>query len=108
MAEQSPKLKWKEYSTELKKLQTELCLLQDWVKKTGQRIIIVFEGRDAAGKGGLSNYGKRDKRYNERLRLPSLLHALSSSFSGFVSLIEKSIASCNQGRGFHMKHSCQA
>jgi polyphosphate kinase 2 len=52
MAEQSPKLKWKEYSKELKKLQTELCHLQDWVKETRQRIIIVFEGRDAAGKGG--------------------------------------------------------
>jgi len=52
MAEQSPKMKWKEYSKELKKLQTELCHLQEWVKKTGLRVIIVFEGRDAAGKGG--------------------------------------------------------
>lgn len=52
MAEQSPKMKWKEYSKELQKLQTELCHLQDWVKETGQRIIIIFEGRDAAGKGG--------------------------------------------------------
>jgi polyphosphate kinase 2 (PPK2 family) len=46
-------LKGKEYLKELKKLQTELCILQDWVKATGQRIVIVFEGRDAAGKGGL-------------------------------------------------------
>ena len=30
----------------------ELCRLQDWVKETGERIIILFEGRDAAGKGG--------------------------------------------------------
>ena len=52
MTETSPNLKWKEYSKELKKLQTELCHLQDWVKETGQRVIIVFEGRDAAGKGG--------------------------------------------------------
>ncbi|MEZ5785474.1 MAG: polyphosphate kinase 2 [Xanthobacteraceae bacterium] len=52
MAEPSPKLKWKIYSKELKKLQTELCYLQDWVKKAGHRLIIVFEGRDAAGKGG--------------------------------------------------------
>ena len=49
----SKKLKDAEYQSELKRLQTELCLLQDWVKATGQRIIIVFEGRDAAGKGGL-------------------------------------------------------
>lgn len=47
-----PKLKRKEYEKELLKLQTELCLLQEWVKHTGERIIVVFEGRDAAGKGG--------------------------------------------------------
>ncbi|QIG47423.1 polyphosphate kinase 2 [Nordella sp. HKS 07] len=46
-------LKGKEYLKELRKLQTELCVLQEWVKHTGQRIIILFEGRDAAGKGGL-------------------------------------------------------
>jgi polyphosphate kinase len=46
------KLKRKEYEEQLRKLQVELCALQDWVKSTGQRIIIVFEGRDAAGKGG--------------------------------------------------------
>ena len=47
-----PKLNGKEYAKELLKLQTELCLLQDWVKHTGQKVIVVFEGRDAAGKGG--------------------------------------------------------
>ena len=52
MAEQSPKMKWKEYSKELRKLQTELCHLQEWVRQEGLRVIIVFEGRDAAGKGG--------------------------------------------------------
>jgi polyphosphate kinase len=46
------KMKRKAYEQELRKLQVELCHLQDWVKKTGARIIIVFEGRDAAGKGG--------------------------------------------------------
>jgi polyphosphate kinase 2 len=51
-SEQRPKLKRKEYEKELRKLQTELCLLQDWVKATGERIVVVFEGRDAAGKGG--------------------------------------------------------
>jgi polyphosphate kinase 2 len=43
----------KEYRIELEKLQEELCSLQDWVKETGERTIVVFEGRDAAGKGGL-------------------------------------------------------
>jgi polyphosphate kinase 2 len=47
------KLSGKDYLEELRKLQTELCILQEWVKQTGARIIIVFEGRDAAGKGGL-------------------------------------------------------
>lgn len=47
------KMSGKEYTAELRKLQTELCILQEWVKETGQRVVIVFEGRDAAGKGGL-------------------------------------------------------
>lgn len=47
------KLKRKVYEKQLGKLQVELCHLQDWVKATGERIIIVLEGRDAAGKGGL-------------------------------------------------------
>jgi polyphosphate kinase 2 len=52
MAKQSPKMKWKEYIKELEKLQAELCHLQEWVRKEGLRVIIVFEGRDTAGKGG--------------------------------------------------------
>lgn len=51
--EDKEKLKGKDYVKELRKLQTELCIMQDWIKQTGQRIVIVFEGRDAAGKGGL-------------------------------------------------------
>ena len=47
-----PKMKRKAYEKELRKLHVELCHLQDWVKKMGARIIVVFEGRDAAGKGG--------------------------------------------------------
>jgi len=46
------KLGRKSYEKELKKLQVELCHLQAWVKAKGERIIIVLEGRDAAGKGG--------------------------------------------------------
>ena len=40
------------YEDELFRLQTELVKLQEWVKATGSRVVIVFEGRDAAGKGG--------------------------------------------------------
>ncbi|HQR06173.1 MAG TPA: polyphosphate kinase 2 [Gemmatales bacterium] len=46
------KLKNKEYTKELRKLQKELCVLQEWIKHKGLRIIVIFEGRDAAGKGG--------------------------------------------------------
>jgi len=46
------RLKRKDYETHLRQLQAELCLLQDWVKHEGLRVIILFEGRDGAGKGG--------------------------------------------------------
>jgi len=46
------KLKRKDYEKDLQRLQAELCMLQEWVKSKGLRVIIVFEGRDGAGKGG--------------------------------------------------------
>jgi polyphosphate kinase len=46
------KLKPKQYDKALLKLQTELCRLQDWVVHKGLRVMVVFEGRDTAGKGG--------------------------------------------------------
>lgn len=46
------RMKRKNYETELHKLQVKLCRLQEWVKARGLRVIIAFEGRDAAGKGG--------------------------------------------------------
>ena len=46
------KMKRKPYEKELRKLQVELCHVQEWVKAKGARVIVVFEGRDAAGKGG--------------------------------------------------------
>jgi len=51
--EPKPKLKRKEYDALLEPLQVELVKLQEWVKHTGAKIIVVFEGRDAAGKGGI-------------------------------------------------------
>jgi polyphosphate kinase len=54
MAEHQPdkRMKRKDYEKELKKLQVELCHLQEWVKAQKLKVIIIFEGRDAAGKGG--------------------------------------------------------
>jgi polyphosphate kinase len=46
------KMKNKVYLKELARLQAKLCILQDWVKEKRLRVVIVFEGRDAAGKGG--------------------------------------------------------
>lgn len=46
------KLSTKTYDAELKKLHIELVKLQEWVVQTGQKIVIIFEGRDTAGKGG--------------------------------------------------------
>jgi polyphosphate kinase 2 len=45
-------MKNKEYEKKLRTLQVELCKVQEWVKRTGHRAILVFEGRDTAGKGG--------------------------------------------------------
>lgn len=50
--EPQPKLKTKKYLEQLRELQEELCLLQDSVQRDGSRVVIIFEGRDAAGKGG--------------------------------------------------------
>ena len=53
MATVDEPLKRKEYEKDLRALQVELCALQEWVKEKGLRVIVVFEGRDAAGKGGM-------------------------------------------------------
>jgi polyphosphate kinase 2 len=55
------RLRRKEYEAEKKKLQIELLKVQSWVKESGQRIVMLFEGRDAAGKGGTI------KRFTEHL-----------------------------------------
>ena len=46
------KLSRKEYTKELERLQAELAMVQEWVQRKGRRVVIVFEGRDTAGKGG--------------------------------------------------------
>lgn len=55
------KLSNKRYESELLRLQTELVALQNWIKCSGQRVVVIFEGRDASGKGGTI------KRITERL-----------------------------------------
>src|ERR1700758_2779921 len=48
-----PELSKKQYERQLRKLQTKLVEMQEWVKATGAKVVVVFEGRDAAGKGGV-------------------------------------------------------
>src|SRR4051794_10016305 len=50
--ESKPKMKRKAYEREMRRLHAELVALQEWVKGTGAKICVVFEGRDTAGKGG--------------------------------------------------------
>ncbi len=51
-SDKEKKLKTRKYTKELRKLQAQLCQLQAWVKHKGLRVIVIFEGRDGAGKGG--------------------------------------------------------
>ena len=55
------KMNKKLYKKELARLQTELVKLQEWVKQEGLKVVVIFEGRDAAGKGGVI------KRITEKL-----------------------------------------
>lgn len=48
-----PRLKRKEYEQKLRKLHVELVKLQEWVKREGKKVCVIFEGRDGAGKGGV-------------------------------------------------------
>jgi len=59
--EEPGQLSRKTFEAELYKLHAELCNLQDWVKASGHRTVVIFEGRDAAGKGGVI------KRITERV-----------------------------------------
>jgi polyphosphate kinase 2 len=59
--QEKTKLKRKYYERELDKLQAELVKLQEWIKHKGLKVVVIFEGRDAAGKGGVI------KRITQRL-----------------------------------------
>jgi polyphosphate kinase 2 len=65
-----PKMKTKEYEREMRRLHAELVALQEWVKATGAKVCIVFEGRDTAGKGGTI------KRITERVS-PRVFHIVA-------------------------------
>jgi hypothetical protein len=54
-ADPPPKLKRKDYEREMRRLHGELVAMQEWVKASGAKLCIVFEGRDTAGKGARSS-----------------------------------------------------
>ena len=64
---EAKKARNKAYEKEIARLQVEIAHLQAWVKATGARIVIIFEGRDAAGKGGMI---KRLDRAGQPARVP--------------------------------------
>ncbi len=83
------KLKTKEYEKQMEDLQIELVKMQSWVKETGSRIAIIFEGRDAAGKGGTikrfrENLNPRGAR-NVALSKPSDAESSQWYFQRYVS-----------------------
>lgn len=71
-SQRSQKLTRKQFESELKKLQTELVTLQSWVVQSGLKVVVLFEGRDAAGKGGVI------KRITERVS-PRVFHVIALS-----------------------------
>ena len=64
------KMKRKPYEKELARLEIELVKLQEWIKAEGLRVVVVFEGRDSAGKGGVI------KRITRRLN-PRVVHVVA-------------------------------
>lgn len=70
--EEKAKMSRKEFEKEMEKLQVELVKLQEWVKATGAKICVLFEGRDTAGKGGVI------KRITERVS-PRVFHVVALS-----------------------------
>ena len=67
LASESPEDEAQEYEREMRALHGELVAMQEWVKASGAKICIVFEGRDTAGKGGTI---KADHRAGEPARVP--------------------------------------
>ncbi|SHM86719.1 polyphosphate kinase 2 [Cryptosporangium aurantiacum] len=72
-ATRPPRISKKPYEAELLRLQTELVTMQAWLRQSGTRLLVIFEGRDAAGKGGtISRVGQYlNPRYARTVALPA-------------------------------------
>ena len=80
------RLKLKKYEKTLLSLQIELLKVQNWAKENDERIVVVFEGRDAAGKGGTI------KRFLEHLN-PRGAHAVASPNVTLNSACDRAVSS---------------
>src|SRR5881227_1791169 len=102
-----PKLPNKVYEAELFRLQTELVKMQEWVRAKGARIVVVFEGRDAAGKGGTI---KRITQYlNPRLARIAALPMPTERQRGqwyFQRYVEQVMGFCTPDEYRRFLHQC--
>ena len=96
-----PRMSAKEFNKALKPLQVELVKLQEWVKATGAKVCIVFEGRDAAGKGGTI---KRITEQRQPARLPRRRPARTDR-AGEVADVHSALraAPARRRRGRHLR-----
>ena len=73
------------YETELARVQAELVNMQEWVRTSGARVLVVFEGRDAAGKGARSNASRSSSIPGSRGSSPCPLRPSASGLNGISS-----------------------
>ena len=84
--------KRRRYFTELLRLQGELVKLQDWVATTRHRVVILFEGRDAAGKGGV---------------IKRITSASTRACAGWLRCLRPTTASARSGTSSAMRRTCR-
>jgi polyphosphate kinase 2 PPK2 len=74
----------KDYEKALRELQVELCGLQEWVKHKGLRVVVLFEGRDAAGKGGAIKAIPSEAAPRAKVKLPK--RSMNGAYDDVASL----------------------
>ena len=94
----SSKMKRREYEQEMKILHGQLVAMQDWVKESGAKICVVFEGRDTAGKGGTI---KRITEAGQPARVPGRRPAHShraGEVADVYAAVRPALPGCRRGR----------
>ena len=87
------RIKASAYEKHKEELQVELLKVQNWVKQTGQRIVTLFEGRDAAGKGGtIKRFMEHLNPREARVVAPAQAHRFESSLNGIFNAMFSHLA----------------